>query len=91
MKTPFMPGLELSRRFYREAVRPILDAEFPGLVHSAARIGGGSEVLALDTRRSADHEWGPRLGTVDQHVDNTGMFTSSARSRAVCSALFPQL
>lgn len=57
----FIPGLELSRRFYSEAVRPLLDEAAPGVVHSAARMGSGSEVLGFDTARSADHEWGPRL------------------------------
>jgi hypothetical protein len=56
----FIPGLELSRRFYFEAVRPVLDADFPGLRHSAALIGAGSEVLGFDTEMSADHHWGPR-------------------------------
>jgi Domain of unknown function (DUF4037) len=53
----FIPGLELSRAFYSEAVAPLV-GELP---HSAARIGSGSEVLGFDTPRSADHEWGPRL------------------------------
>src|SRR4051794_30508038 len=57
----FVNGLELSRLFYAEAVRPILETEFPGLVHSAALIGTGSEILGYDTARSTDHEWGPRL------------------------------
>jgi hypothetical protein len=56
----FVPGLELSRRFYLEAVLPILDKELPGVPHAAARLGSGSEVLGFDTARSADHEWGPR-------------------------------
>ena len=56
----FIHGLELCRRFYREAVRPVLDAEFPGLQHAAALIGPGSEVLGLDTEQSTDHHWGPR-------------------------------
>ena len=30
--TPFIPGLELARAFYQEAVRPLIDAAFPGLV-----------------------------------------------------------
>jgi hypothetical protein len=58
---PFIPGLELSRRFYTDAVRPLLEEAAPGIPHSAARIGSGSEVLGFDTPRSADHEWGPRL------------------------------
>ncbi|MFD3903453.1 DUF4037 domain-containing protein [Streptomyces sp. CB04723] len=57
----FLPGLELSRILYEEAVRPLLDAECPGLRYAAARVGAGSEVLGFDTARSADHEWGPRL------------------------------
>jgi len=57
----FLPGLELARHFYAEAVRPILDQVAPGLPHSAARLGAGSEVLGLDTVRSTDHDWGPRL------------------------------
>jgi hypothetical protein len=56
----FVPGLELAHRFYWEAVRPALDAEFPGLKHSAALIGTGSEVLGFDTPMSTDHHWGPR-------------------------------
>ncbi len=57
----FINGLELSKLFYEEAVRPILDSEFPNLTHSAARIGSGSEVLGYDTARSTDHDWGPRV------------------------------
>ncbi len=56
----FVPGLSLAAVTYREAVRPILDRAFPGLVHSAALIGPGSEVFGFDTARSADHDWGPR-------------------------------
>ncbi|MFJ3892862.1 DUF4037 domain-containing protein [Streptomyces sp. NPDC090083] len=58
---PFLPGLELSRRFYTEAVRPLLEDAAPDIPHSAARVGSGSEVLGYDTPRSRDHEWGPRL------------------------------
>ncbi|MGC7100750.1 DUF4037 domain-containing protein [Amycolatopsis lurida] len=61
MAHAFIPGLELSRRFYEQAVRPLLRANFGDLPHLAARIGTGSEVLGFDTIRSADHEWGPRL------------------------------
>ena len=57
----FLPGLELNRIFYIEAVKPILDREFPALQYSAALIGGGSEVLGFDTEMSSDHHWGPRV------------------------------
>ncbi|HVG46406.1 MAG TPA: DUF4037 domain-containing protein [Longimicrobium sp.] len=60
-KPPFIPGLELSALFYREAVRPLLDARFPGLRHAAGRLGRGSDVLGFDTEMSMDHDWGPRL------------------------------
>lgn len=53
----FVPGIELSRAFYGEVVAPLM-AKVP---HSAALVGPGSEVLAFDTGRSADHDWGPRV------------------------------
>jgi hypothetical protein len=57
----FVPGLEVSRRLFEEAVRPLLAECFPDLPYSAARIGSGSEVLGCDTERSTDHDWGARL------------------------------
>lgn len=57
----FIPGLTLCGDFYREAVRPILDDAFPGLPHTAALIGSGSEVLGFDDEMSTDHHWGPRV------------------------------
>jgi hypothetical protein len=56
-----MPGAELCRLFYEEAVRPIMDRRFPGLRHGAARLEAGSEVLGFDTPVSVDHGWGPRV------------------------------
>ncbi|WP_217211219.1 hypothetical protein [Streptomyces sp. AC550_RSS872] len=35
----FTPGLELSRRFYTEAVRPLLEEAAPGVPHSARTLG----------------------------------------------------
>ncbi|PMR59066.1 hypothetical protein C1A38_21280 [Verrucosispora sp. ts21] len=62
MRVPaFVPGLSLAASTYHEAVRPILDVAFPRLVHSAALLGPGSDVLGYDTARSTDHDWGPRL------------------------------
>ncbi|MBI1255940.1 MAG: DUF4037 domain-containing protein [Chloroflexi bacterium] len=57
----FIPGLELSRLFYVEAVKPILDAQFPDLRYDAGLIETGSEVLGFDTPMSRDHHWGPRV------------------------------
>jgi len=51
----------LSRAFFAECVRPIVAAEFPRIAYSAALIGPGSDVLGLDSVRSTDHDWGPRL------------------------------
>ncbi len=53
----FVPGLELARGFYEDAVAPLV-ADVP---HSAARLGWGSDALGFDTSRSTDHGWGPRL------------------------------
>jgi len=57
----FVPGLELSRQFYEDSVRHILDDSFPDLAYAAALIGPGSETLGFDTERSMDHDWGARL------------------------------
>jgi hypothetical protein len=54
-------GLELSRGFYVEAVRPILERRVPGVEHAAALLGSGSEVLGFDDETSMDHHWGPRV------------------------------
>ncbi|MFN8659668.1 MAG: DUF4037 domain-containing protein [Candidatus Obscuribacterales bacterium] len=56
----FIPGLDLSERFFREAIKPVLDRHWPGTTYSAALIGDGSEVLGFDTPMSSDHDWGPR-------------------------------
>jgi hypothetical protein len=69
----FISGIELSGDFYSGLVRPILDAEFPGLDHAAAFLGSGSEVLGFDTERSRDHAWGPRLQLVLEHADYAGL------------------
>jgi len=53
----FTPALELNREFFREVVAPIIAP----WAHSAALLGWGSDILGLDSPRSTDHGWGPRL------------------------------
>ena len=78
-----MPGLDLSRPYYTEVVRPLLDTECPGLAHSAALIGWGSEVLGFDSPRSTDHNWGPRLQIflADDAADQAGRVSEMLAAR----------
>ena len=57
----FIPSLKLNELFYHEVVKPILGADFPGLAHTAARLGSGSDVLGYDDVISTDHDWGLRF------------------------------
>lgn len=57
----FVPGIELSRRFWLEAVRPIVTERVPRAQLAAGLLGAGSEVLGFDTEQSTDHSWGPRV------------------------------
>lgn len=56
-----MQGIELSRRFYADIVRPWLAEVAPALPHAAALVGYGSELLGFDDELSRDHNWGPRV------------------------------
>lgn len=58
---PFIKGLELSRRFYEELIRPILERHDRELPYAAALVGAGSEVLGFDDAMSTDHDWGPSV------------------------------
>jgi hypothetical protein len=57
-----MKGLDLSRKYYYECVKPIIQANIPELEgeYAAALIGYGSDVIGNDDELSVDHEWGPR-------------------------------
>jgi hypothetical protein len=56
----FIPSLKLNQLFYEEIIRPLLHQHFPNIPYSAARLGGGSDVLGYDTPMSTDHDWGIR-------------------------------
>lgn len=80
----FIQGLDLAEAFYVECVRPILDDEFPDLLHAAALIGTGSDVLGFDTEQSTDHGWGPRLQlflTVDDYANRHKEINEALRNR----------
>jgi len=59
--TPQIKGMQLCQDFYFECVAPLMEEHFPDIQYSAARIGGGSDVLGFDDVRSRDHDWGPRV------------------------------
>jgi len=64
-----MKGIELSRLFYRDLVRPWLDKTLPDLRHDAGLFGYGSELLGFDDDMSRDHNWGPRVQIVVAEAD----------------------
>jgi hypothetical protein len=55
--------LAVSRDFFAELVRPILEQQFPAETGQAAfgLFGLGSEALGLDDELSRDHHWGVRI------------------------------
>lgn len=56
-----MKGLELSRAYYREVGRPMLEKEFPEYMGriAAGLVGDGSECFGFDDEISRDHDFGP--------------------------------
>lgn len=54
-------GISLTRAYWNQVVRRLLDVELPLVPRAAARIGSGSDVLGLDDATSRDHDWGLRL------------------------------
>ncbi|MER7070475.1 DUF4037 domain-containing protein [Terrabacter sp. NPDC000476] len=54
-------GAQLSRSYFEQVVRPLVEARWPGLPYAAGRLGSGSDVLGLDDALSRDHDWGLRL------------------------------
>ncbi|MBE7555888.1 MAG: DUF4037 domain-containing protein [Anaerolineales bacterium] len=58
--------IDVSRDFFNEIVKPILEREFPAETAQAAFgvFGYGSEVLRLDDEYSSDHHWGLRINAL---------------------------
>ena len=57
----FIKGLELSRLYFEQVVKPILENHDKNLNYAAGLIGHGSEVLGFDDSMSTDHDWGPSV------------------------------
>lgn len=55
-----MKGLDLSKLFYTEQVRPALAQRFPQLLPriAAGLVGEGSQCFGYDDDLSQDHDWG---------------------------------
>lgn len=58
--------IDVSRDFFNEVVKPILEREFPAETAQTAFgvFGYGSEVLRLDDDYSSDHHWGLRINAL---------------------------
>lgn len=56
----FIPGRNLSERFFWEAVQPILSTTLDR-PYAACFLGPGSDVQGYDDEISTDHGWGPRV------------------------------
>ena len=55
--------IDISRRFFEDVVRPILEEHFPAETAQTAFgvFGYGSEALGMDDEYSRDHHWGVRI------------------------------
>ena len=58
--------IDISRAFFQEIVKPVLEREFPEATAQTAFgvFGYGSEVLSMDDDYSRDHHWGIRINAL---------------------------
>lgn len=57
----FISGIELSKSFFFEIVKPLIQKNYPELLYASGLIGTGSEVQGFDDITSTDHHWGVRI------------------------------
>src|SRR5687768_13639603 len=77
----FIPGLKLSRLFFEQAVRPVIERTTTELKYAAALIGSGSEVFGFDDEMSADHHWGPRVMIFLNNLDEREPLDAALRDQ----------
>ncbi|MCB9768705.1 MAG: DUF4037 domain-containing protein [Candidatus Omnitrophica bacterium] len=69
-------GIEISRDFYAQIVKPILAQKYPEELNRAAVgvFGTGSDTVGLDDELSRDHHWGPRVNILmaDEDYNRVG-------------------
>ncbi len=60
-QSPFVKGLTLSKTFYEECFKPVIDRDFADFKEKIAvgLFGRGSDCYGYDDPSSADHDWGP--------------------------------
>ncbi|MEO7448084.1 MAG: DUF4037 domain-containing protein [Humibacillus sp.] len=66
-------GTDLSRHYFEQVVRPIVEERWPGMPYAAARLGSGSDVVGLDDTMSTDHDWGLRLNLLVPTTEVAGV------------------
>ena len=66
-----MKGLELSKRYFEEYGKPMLESEFSGIIDKLAvgLIGSGSECYGFDDKTSTDHDFEPAFCIFIPDVD----------------------
>ncbi|NLT39223.1 MAG: DUF4037 domain-containing protein [Clostridiales bacterium] len=66
-----MTGLELSKKYFFEACKPVLEREIPEKLDriAACLVGEGSDCFGWDDEISRDHGWGPRVCLVLTQAD----------------------
>ena len=81
--------IDVSRSFFTEIVKPILQEKFPAetAVTAFGVFGYGSEVLGLDDELSRDHHWGLR---VDALMPDEVFQHKREEILAVCAASMPE-
>jgi len=85
---PSIPGLELGKRFYQNAGRPILAAEYPGLRYSAALIGWGDARRLPGSLRHLIERCGVErvIGSMGRSRGRAGLLTAKSHDRIAGSA-----